>query len=289
MKLLKRRTFLYSLLAFMTNTLWGRLKMIQKNEKFKMPVIFLGHGSPMNAIADNNYTKALTSLTADIPKPTSILVISAHWETESTQVTAMEKPKTIHDFYGFPKELYNVQYPANGNPELAKDIVKTLGDKVSLDHNWGLDHGTWAVLKFLYPAADIPVIQLSLNKNLSLNDHYELGKELKILRNQGVLIVGSGNIVHNLRAVDWNIDAKAHEWAVSFDKWVKELLLNRNFKPLISEFQNTEIGKLSVPTLDHYLPFLYILGASDQSDKLTFDFEGFQNASMSMRCLRFSA
>ncbi len=254
----------------------------------RMPVLFIGHGSPMNALAQNDYTKTLNRLGQTLEKPKAILCISAHWMTKSTLVTNDIKPKTIHDFYGFPEPLFKVQYPAPGLPSLAQDIARTIRvPKITEDGTWGLDHGTWAVLRHIYPEAKIPVLQLSLAVTEKPEYHYQLGKELRSLREQGVLILGSGNVVHNLRTINWDTHAKPYEWALEFDHWVKERLQARDDHALVHKFLDKEAGKLSNPSLDHYLPLLYILGAADAKDNLQFDFEGMQNASISMRSLSF--
>ena len=255
----------------------------------KMPVLFIGHGSPMNAVADNSFTRSLNSLGRRLPKPRAILMVSAHWMTKGTWVTAMALPKTIHDFYGFPQELFNVQYPAPGSPELAQEIQTLIHlPQIHLDEsNWGLDHGTWSVLRHLYPAADIPVLQMSLDLSQPPEYHFQLGQQLQTLRDQGVLIVGSGNIVHNLRRIDWEENARPFDWAIEFDESVKGHLENRSFKELKGSLLSTEAGRLSVPTPEHYYPLLYILGASVNSDVLKFEYESFQNASISMRTLSF--
>jgi len=254
-----------------------------------MPVLFLGHGNPMNALVHNDFTKSLHRLGETLPVPKSILCVSAHWMTKGTWVTHMAKPKTIHDFSGFPRELFAVQYPAPGSPELA-DLVRQeiQSPKIGADDTeWGLDHGTWSVLRHLYPKANVPVVQLSLDLSQPAEFHFELGQKLANLRDSGVLIVGSGNIVHNLRTIRWEEDAPAHDWAVEFDEWSKQNLLTRNFKNLVHHYLETPAGKLSVPTPEHYYPLLYILGAAQADDQLVFDYEGIQNASISMRCLRF--
>ncbi|MFG1481593.1 4,5-DOPA dioxygenase extradiol [Halobacteriovorax sp. HFRX-2_2] len=254
----------------------------------KIPAIFLGHGSPMNAIASNEFTDQLRIIGKELPKPRAILMISAHWETQGTWITAMDKPKTIHDFYGFPKELYEIEYPAPGSPHLANEIVELIGESVKLDHdNWGLDHGTWTLLKFMFPKANIPVLQLSLDIRKPPQYHFDLGKKLKVLRNQGVLIIGSGNIVHNLKTISWSEDAPVADWAIEYDELIKEKLINREFNYLINDFQSMDIGKMSVPSVEHYFPLLYVIGASDENDILKFDFEGIQNASISMRSFSF--
>ncbi|KHD87727.1 MAG: dioxygenase [Bdellovibrio sp. ArHS] len=254
-----------------------------------MPVLFIGHGNPMNAIQENPFTQSLAQLGSDIAVPKAILVISAHWLSAGTWVTRMEKPRTIHDFYGFPQELFDMQYPAPGNPELAKQIQelartpKIHGD----DSAWGLDHGTWAVLRNMYPKADIPVLQLSIDMSEPGSFHFELGQTLKKLREQGVLIVGSGNIVHNLRRANWDKPLQGEDWAIEFDEWVKAKLLARDFKALTDDFAKNIAGRLSVPTPDHYWPMLYVLGAADEKDELAFQFEGYDMGSISMRGFSF--
>lgn len=251
----------------------------------RMPVFFIGHGSPMNAIEKNAYTQRLNALSTEIPRPTAILVVSAHWMTEGTWITEMVHPKTIHDFYGFPQELFDVQYPAPGSPEVASLIRETIkkpavhGDK----DLWGLDHGTWSVLNHLYPAADIPVLQLSLYMAQPPEYHYQLGRQLAFLRDRGVLILGSGNLVHNLRKIKWEPAASPYDWALEFDSWLKGRLEQRDFSSVLHHFHKTEAGRLSVPSLDHYYPLNYILGASDPSDELRFEYEEIQNGSISMR------
>ena len=254
-----------------------------------MPALFLGHGSPMNAILDNAFTRRLNELGKEIERPDAILVISAHWMSEGSWITHMEKPKTIHDFYGFPKPLFDIQYPAPGRPEIAEAIQKEILDpKIQLDHEaWGLDHGTWSVLRHMYPEADIPVMQLSIYMTQPPEYHMKLGLELAKLREKGVLIVGSGNIVHNLRRIKWEENASPYEWALEFDEWSNEKLIKRDFKALQNDFLKTESGRLSVPTMEHYYPLLYVLGASTSKDELKFEYEEIQNGSISMRCLNF--
>ncbi len=263
----------------------------EKYSQQKMPVAFIGHGSPMNALANNSYTEALARLGSSLPLPKAILCISAHWLTKGTFVTHMKRPKTIHDFYGFPKELFSVQYPAPGCPEIAELITKRVSEpEMTLDdQEWSLDHGTWSILKHIYPNADIPVFQLSLDMSKPPEFHYKLGSDLKFLRETGVFIVGSGNIVHNLRAIDWNEQASPNQQAIEFDNWVKEKIEDREFAPLVNEFMNSSQGRFSVPTPDHYYPLLYILGAVSDDDTAESIFEGFQNASISMRSLLFKS
>lgn len=251
----------------------------------KVPVIFIGHGSPMNAVESNDFTAMLAGLRELYPSPKTILCISAHWMTEGSWVTHMENPKTIHDFYGFPQALFDVQYPAPGNPKLAEEISERIKvPTVSLDNEmWGLDHGTWSVVRHIFPEANIPVVQLSLNMEAPAEYHYELGKKLRSLREEGVLIIGSGNIVHNLRMLKWGDDATPYPWAIEFDQWSKEKLLTRNYLSLVHNYHATEAGKLSVPTPEHYYPLLYVLGASDESDRISFHFEEIHNSSIAMR------
>ncbi len=255
----------------------------------RMPVLFIGHGSPMNALEDNSFTKMLGQLAAKIQKPKAILMVSAHWMTEGTWVLGMDKPKTIHDFYGFPKELSDIQYPALGSPETAGLIQRTVIDpKVNTDlEMWGLDHGTWSVLRHMYPKAEVPVIQMSLYMARTPEYHLKIGQQLSKLRDQGILIIGSGNLVHNLRKIDWNTYAKPHSWAIESDMWFKYSLEARNFSALTNDFHKTEAGKLSIPTMDHFLPLHYILGASDSKDELIFEFEEIHNASIAMRTFGF--
>ena len=262
----------------------------------KMPAFFIGHGSPMNIIEDSAFTKALSNLSGSIPKPKAILVVSAHWLTRGTFATAMEHPKTIYDFYGFPEELYTLKYPAPGNPDLASEICGMLSRfGASCDLSWGLDHASWSILKRIYPKADIPVVQLSLDyapgsgQIKPIEYHYELACELKSLRSQGILIIGSGNIVHNLQIADFeNRDAAPYGWAEEFDNLVARKILSNDVDSLIHPEENLEGFAMAAPTWDHYLPLVYALALRDGSqEKVSFPFEGFQNASISMRAVRF--
>ncbi len=257
----------------------------------QMPVLFIGHGSPMNALAENEFAQLLGQLGSSLlPRPKAVLVVSAHWMTEGTWVTHMKEPRTIHDFYGFPESLFQVQYPAPGSPELAERVQHLLGSsKVQLDSsNWGLDHGTWSVLRHIYPEADVPIVQLSLDMSQPAEYHYELGKKLTPLRSEGVIIIGSGNLVHNLRQLNWADPAPPHPWAVQVDEWFENQILERNDRALVHEYEITEAQRLSVPTPDHYYPFLYVLGASDPKDEITFDIKGIHHASISMRSVRYA-
>ena len=239
----------------------------------KMPVLFLGHGSPMNAIEENEFVHGFREVARSIPKPNAILCVSAHWETKGTFVTAMEKPATIHDFGGFPKELFDVQYPAPGSPGLAGETKKIVSKTtVGLDEKWGLDHGAWSVIKHLYPAADVPVIQLSLDYSQGPQYHYELAKELAVLRNRGILIIGSGNMVHNLGLLAWNKmreDNFAFDWAKEASSTMKKLITGGDHSPLIKYDLQGKAFKLAIPTPEHYLPLLYALALQDEKDSLS--------------------
>jgi 4,5-DOPA dioxygenase extradiol len=242
------------------------------NSTDKFPVLFIGHGSPMNAIEENEFVTGWRNVGKTILKPNAILCISAHWETRGTFVTAMEKPMTIHDFGGFPKELFEVQYPAPGNPELAKEI-KTIIKKtqVGLDEKWGLDHGCWSVIKHLYPNADIPVIQLSLDYYETPQYHYDLSKELSSLRKKGVLIIGSGNMVHNLGMVSWEKleeSGYGYDWAIEANEKMKKFILSNDHKSLIDYKLQGRVFNLAIPTPDHFLPLLYSLALKEENEKM---------------------
>lgn len=253
------------------------------------PVLFIGHGSPLNALDTNKFTHALEKLTQKFRKPFAVLCISAHWSTDDgTYITRMQTPRTIHDFYGFPPMLSQVQYPAAGHPEFAEMIMNTVQDpRILPDDAWGLDHGSWAILKHMYPNVDVPVMQLSINSSKPLEYHFELGKALRFLREKNVLIIGSGNIVHNLRWLLHGINADPYPWAADFDAYVKSHIQSRNFKPLLQDVRKIKSGELSVPTWDHYIPMLYSLGASYDNEVAIQEFEGFQYSSISMRCFSF--
>nr|WP_235046163.1 4,5-DOPA dioxygenase extradiol [Bdellovibrio bacteriovorus] len=261
----------------------------RKSDSAEMPALFIGHGSPMNAIEDNQYGQRWFELGKEIGRPKAILCVSAHWLSAGTWVTQMEQPRTIHDFYGFPQALHDMQYPAPGNPELAAELRRlSKNPKIQADEkSWGLDHGTWSVLAKMYPEANIPVIQLSIDMSEPASFHFELGKTLHQLRKQGVLILGSGNIVHNLRRIDWNSPNKGSDWAVEFDEWVKARLEVRDFKSVTEDFGKTLAGQLSVPTPDHYLPLMYVLGAAGDKEEVKWELEGMDMGSLSMRALSF--
>jgi 4,5-DOPA dioxygenase extradiol len=250
-----------------------------------MPALFMGHGSPMNAIEDNEFSLAWQAAAGHILKPKAILCISAHWETHGSQVTAMEAPRTIHDFYGFPRPLFEKQYPAPGSPELASRIIKLLGkSNVLADQSWGLDHGTWSVLCRMYPEARLPVVQLSLDRASENTNHYQLGQALRPLRQEGVLIVGSGNIVHNLRMMVW--EDTAFDWATEYDAKVKQWILEDNHGAIIHYEKYGKPALLAVNSAEHYLPLLYILGLKEKNEPVSFFAEKVWGGSLSMRCVR---
>jgi len=250
-----------------------------------MPVLFVGHGSPMNAIEDNEFSQAWIEAAKKLPEPKAILCISAHWETQGSQVTAMQKPKTIHDFGGFPRPLFEKQYPAPGSPQLAKrvaDLITTT--KVGLDQNWGLDHGTWSVLCRMFPDANIPVVQLSLDRSQDAASNYAVGRQLQELRHEGVLIVGSGNIVHNLQVVVF--EDRAYDWAIEFDAKVKGWILAGDHDPIIHYERQGRSALLSINSAEHYLPLLYILALQQQGEPVSFFADKVWGGSLSMRCVR---
>jgi 4,5-DOPA dioxygenase extradiol len=251
----------------------------------RMPAIFFGHGNPMNALLRNQYSEAWAAIGEKVPCPRAILCISAHWYIQHAAVTVSTAPRTIHDFGGFPPELYQVQYPAPGDPELAARVRKLLAPlPVGLDQGWGLDHGTWSVLCHAYPRADIPVVQLSIDETQPPSFHYEIGKRLASLREQGILIAGSGNVVHNLHAYAWGRHAvEPYEWALSFERRVRELLLSGETAPLVDyEDKLGREARLAAPTPDHYLPLLYVVGSRSVSEPVAFPVEGVDGGSISM-------
>lgn len=238
----------------------------------KMPVLFLGHGSPMNAIEENEFVASFRQLGNELVRPNAILCISAHWETKGTYVTAMQNPPTIHDFGGFPQKLFEVQYPSPGSPELAKQTKKIITKTdVGLDDKWGLDHGAWSVIKHLYPKADIPVIQMSIDYTQSGSYHYELAKELNSLRHKGILIIGSGNMVHNLRKVAWDKlnEEYAYDWAIEANEKMKSYILNDDHQNLIDFKSQGKVFDLAIPTPEHYMPLIYTLALKDKNEELT--------------------
>lgn len=237
----------------------------------KMPVLFLGHGSPMNAIEENEFVQGFRKISSEIEAPKAIIVVSAHWQTKGTQVTAMEHPATIHDFGGFPKEMYEIQYPAPGMPQLAKEVKSMAkSTEVSLDEKWGLDHGAWTVIMHMYPKANIPVIQVSLDYSKKPQQHYGLAKELSALRHKGILIVGSGNLVHNLGMVHWQKlnENYGYDWAIEANEKMKQFILDGNHQALISYSKQGKAFELSIPTPEHYLPLIYALALQDSKDEI---------------------
>jgi 4,5-DOPA dioxygenase extradiol len=273
---MKRKDFLKSIallplagFAMQLNKLDTLTDPLESTEK--MPVLFVGHGSPMNAIEQNEFTESWQSVSRSLPKPNAILCISAHWETKGTYITAMDKPPTIHDFGGFPQALFDVQYPAPGNPKLAvqtKNMITSAN--VGLDEKWGLDHGAWSVIKVMYPEADIPVIQLSLDYYQKPQYHYDLAKELGKLRDKGVLILGSGNMVHNLRILDWNRPDQGFDWAQEANLKFKELIIDSDHQQLINYKNLGREVELAVPTPEHFLPLLYSIALKDKADEVSF-------------------
>lgn len=250
---------------------------------FRMPALFVGHGSPMNGIEDNEFTRAWQNIARALPRPKAILAISAHWLTEGTFVHVAKKPKTIHDFWGFPKELYDLTYPCPGSPLFAGKTKDALGKEVKDDLDWGIDHGTWIVLHRMYPDADIPVFQMSMDISKPSEFHYQLGKQLSSLRDKGVLIMGSGNIVHNLGRIDFNEDAPVFDWAQEFDDIASRFIIDKNHGALIHYEKLGHSALLSIPTPDHYWPLLYILGLTQEGEQASFPIEGLTHGSISMR------
>jgi 4,5-DOPA dioxygenase extradiol len=257
--------------------------MANTNTKKTMPAIFFGHGNPMNALLDNDYSRRWAYIGTKLSKPKAILCISAHWYVSSTMVTAMSEPRTIHDFRGFPKELYKVMYPAKGDLDLAKQVKELLSPtSVGLDKEWGLDHGSWSVLIRVFPKFDIPVVQLSIDKSKPASFHYELAKKLAPLRDEGVLIIGSGNIVHNLASYSWDEQVKPGDLGVRFERQVRDLLTAKKDEQLI-EYEKLGSGAaFSIPTPDHYLPLLYVIALRRKGEQVSFPVEGFDGGSISM-------
>ncbi|MFN8244314.1 MAG: 4,5-DOPA dioxygenase extradiol [Ferruginibacter sp.] len=277
-----RKAFIQSLVPWLTVPITGgftmQLNQLNKltgtlSATEKMPVLFLGHGSPMNAIEENEFVKGFRDTGKTIARPQAILCISAHWETNGSFVTAMEHPPTIHDFGGFPQALYDVQYPAPGSPALAKETAELVKKTtVGLDQKWGLDHGAWSVIKHLYPAADVPVIQMSLDYTKPPQYHYELAKELAALRSKGVLIIGSGNMVHNLRMLAWDkmdADNYAYDWAMEASTKMKQYILNGQHDLLMNYRSQGRSFELAIPTPDHFLPLLYTLALKDENEPVS--------------------
>lgn len=288
LKIIGLTPFLYSMKNI--NELYTTSQAFPNTEK--MPVLFLGHGSPMNAIEENQFVTGFRNVAKTLPKPNAILCVSAHWFTKGTKVTAMEMPQTIHDFGGFPQELFNVQYPAKGSPELAQITHELLlPTPVELDHEWGLDHGAWTVIKHLYPNADIPVIQLSIDYTKPAQYHFELAQKLQALRNKGILIIGSGNIVHNLRLVDFanfDRDNYGYDWAIEAREMVNNYLMDGNYKPLIEYDKQSKALQMAVPSPDHYLPLIYTLGLQQKGESISLFNDKLVAGSLSMTSLKIA-
>ena len=256
----------------------------------KLPSLFIGHGSPMNGIEDNEFSRNWAKMGQDIPKPKAVLVISAHWLTRGTHITAMEEPRTIHDFGGFPQALFDVQYPAKGSPELATETSRIItSTNVVHDHEWGLDHGTWTVVRHMYPDADIPVVQLSIDYSKPPEYHYNLAKEIASLRKKGVLIIGSGNMVHNLRMVAWDKlqDSEyGYDWAIEMNTIFKDKIAEGNHKDLINYQSLNKAAMLAIPTPDHYYPLLYTLALQDNKDDISFFNDKLVGGSLNMTSVK---
>lgn len=258
----------------------------KKDSEVKMPVLFMGHGNPMNAIEDNDFTRAWKKI-GDGIQPKAILCISAHWLTKGTFVSVAERPETIYDFYGFPEQLFQTRYPSPGAPEVARQVKENVQKTQILeDEHWGLDHGTWSVLVKMYPKADIPVFQMSIDYTKPLQYHYELAQELNFLRSKGVLIIGSGNIVHNLRMARFGNNVQPYDWAIEFDETSKKLLLDGDHSSLINYKKLGKAAELSIPTEDHYIPLIYTLGLQTKNEILDFPVEGMAFGSGSMRSVK---
>jgi len=255
----------------------------------KTPLLFIGHGHPMNALQDNNFTQSLAKLGDKLEKPNAIMLVSAHWQTKGTFVSVNSMPKAIYDFGGMDA-LRQIKYEPKGHPEFARQVIKTASIyNIQEDHNMGLDHGAWTILKHLFPKADVPVFELSIDSTQPTTYHFQLANALKKMREKGVLIIGSGNIVHNLKILDWNnINAKPIDWAVEFDELVKAKLNALDFQALVNYKQFGKISEMAHPTNEHYLPMLYTLGLADKNEEIKYIFEGFQYGSASMRCFQIS-
>ncbi len=248
----------------------------------KMPVLFAGHGSPMNAIEDNNYSRTWKKMADRIPKPEVILSVSAHWYTKGTKIMNADNPKTIYDMFGFPDELYEVTYNTAGSTRMAEISKKLISRETKFDNSWGIDHGTWSVLVHMYPDRDVPVFQISIDADAPPETHYKIGKELRTLREQGVLLFGTGNIVHNLRRIDWDKAGEGFDWANEFDDFIYENIIHKNHEKILKFKEIGNIARLAVPTPDHFYPLLYALGASDENDTIHVYNKSCELGSMSM-------
>ena len=292
---MKRKQFIKAIVAGATamTSLSALTKFTSslKHQEELMPVLFIGHGSPMNGIQDNEFSQRWTQIAREIPIPAAVVVVSAHWYTKGTWITAMDFPKTIHDFSGFPQELFNIQYKAPGDPELAKETASLIhSTKVEMDHDWGLDHGTWTVVRHMYPKANIPVLQLSIDYTKPPEYHYELAKELYELRKKGVLVIGSGNMVHNLGMVAWDKltdNSYGYDWALQMNSIFKNLITNGDHKPLIHYESLGKEAKLAIPTPEHYLPLLYTLGIKGEKEPISFFNDKAVGGSLTMTSVKF--
>jgi 4,5-DOPA dioxygenase extradiol len=291
---MQRKKFLQLISSFaMLNTIsqFNSIAQDLPTHEKKMPILFIGHGSPMNAIEDNEFSNRWKKLGNEIAEPTAVLCISAHWLTRGTSVTAMQNPPTIHDFGGFPKELFDVEYPAPGNVKLAEETKKIISSaNVELNHDWGLDHGTWSVMRQMYPKANIPMLQLSIDFYKPASYHYELAKQLSSLRKKGVLIVGSGNMVHNLGMIAWdklNEPEYGYDWALEMNSTFKKLISERNHEPLKNYEKLGNAAKLAIPTPDHYFPLMYILGLQEKNDAVSFFNDKAVGGSLTMTSVKF--
>jgi 4,5-DOPA dioxygenase extradiol len=259
---LKNRRFLWHL-----DEAYAMIKKMEEVAMNKMPVLFIGHGSPMNVIEDNQYTDNWEAVAKRLPKPKAILCISAHWYTHGTRVNTEKTPRTIYDMYGFPKPLYEIVYPAQGDPELAKRVSELLGERAKVDNQWGFDHGSWSVLHRMYPKADIPLVQLSIDGDAPAEVHYQIGKALEPLRDEGVLIFGSGNVVHNLSRMNWSM-AGGYDWAETFDRYVADRVKARRFDDVVNYKKAGPSAEMAFYTPEHYYPLLYVLGAANETDAI---------------------
>ncbi|MBC3539434.1 4,5-DOPA dioxygenase extradiol [Rufibacter sediminis] len=261
------------------------------SQDYTMPVLFIGHGSPMNGIEDNEFSQRWKKMAQEIPVPKAVLVVSAHWFTRGTRITSMDFPQTIHDFGGFPQELFAVQYPSPGDAALAKETAELItSTHVELDHDWGLDHGTWTIIRHMYPQANVPVLQLSIDYTKGPQYHYDLAKDLTALRKKGVLIVGSGNMVHNLRMVSWSmINGGGYDWTHTINEKFKALIQNRDHQPLINYQTLGKEALLAIPTVEHYLPLLYTLGLQGKDEETSFFNDKMVGGSLTMTSVKIGA
>jgi len=290
---MKRKEFIQQITATSMILTGLKLNALEKitdsfSKSDKMPVLFVGHGHPMNALFDNDFTQSLQKIAKKIERPNAIMVVSAHWETKGTYVSVNPAPKAIYDFGNFDSRLFDIKYEPQGHPQLARELIQE-DPEIMEDTRMGLDHGAWTVLKYIYPNADVPVFELSMDYTKGPAYHFELAQAMKKMREKGVLILGSGNIVHNLGKLDWNnINASAPDWAVEFDTLVKNKLDTKDYLPLIQYEILGRAALMSIPTNEHYLPFLYTLGLADEKEEIKYLFEGFQYGGISMRCFLIS-